>query len=1499
MSALAVAITNLSAGAAENGIFTEKFTSTNSDGIVKNWQFQCKTGALNQASCRQGTQRIILQEGSRAELKRKIKLPAGKILLFQVKVRSENDILVTVGKRRMAYSKPGQEQLIADLINTGASGKLEVKFALGGLPGKAEFEISDLSIRTAELPTVLDRKIFDKTQLTDGHKATAYIIYPSKKDKYFELASKVSEAVFKKSGVKLQVIPDIEATEKDVPKLKQKYADSNLIILGRLGINRALWPAYNRFLAAADGYYPGGSGYVIRTASNVMRNGCNHIVLGSSNEKGAVKAVDEFIKIINEQNAKKALVLPWLLKVELGGKCRRAFRKNAGLWATNPKAAGPHKLESGYGKVVRWYVNAMGYYWSGMDGYKKRSKKYLKEILDDFSYTHHYIIEFFVRTWDMLDDTGIYTASERKKADSLILKNFVEFLTGCDLIWMHAFNRPYSHVHVVNRHNIAPWMADMQMADFLNDYFKLSGDLKKIVDYRRSEKHEFMKWWVNNSFNLSLPRTDHGSHREEITASMFRYALEHEEYGFFTNGNAKKALSLWEMSPLRSKSFDDRLLAGMVASYYGDGKYYNLYRLLAECGDFFQDRYLCGVHRYRPGRELKKLPMDSLAGVKATPMQRHDEVFWKKLHFDTHRKPNFPVAEALEVATFRQGFGRNDDFLKIVGLGTDTGSIQEFFSHGKLLLLKSNSSIFGNGKDNYYDRNAVSIIRNDKWITDPKPFVGAARRNWIADFSNSGGVSMTIDPFMTASWQRDIVWLKPGLYVVRDVISALENGDYTIRVGWRPQGRPDWNGTSWTGKNGDVLFRITPLGKNFKTVENVDDYLSGKAEYPKFHFSSNCNLKKGQNATAYAVLEVVDKEQHFHDVKLTENGHAVTLKKKNNDYAVIFGTVKNDELNSNASVLIVNNDKIEIINGSKASISGQNVLDSKSNESKVISKKLDMPKILASLIPVTMKAAGGDSEQAIKIAGRNHAWQPEWKYDGIQLPAKLEYKIIGGGIVDFGKNIELAEIRAAHEGRFWTPTKIPADLRYAEDTGTGKAPGSKSSLWKKFNSKPTWRPGINRGNYGKAIPQEHSFQVMYPNVKVRYIKGSDLRQLTFYQADKKCSRSPYRLEITQAKTGAPPVILLAPEPWPKFIRSRKKDDFIIAVLNTNGDEKFRYQTPNTLQSVRVLDQKKSGHNKVFVVTEDAKIRIFNLDGKLVETVDMYEMHRRFHQQEGKPNTRHPAGGFTMPYDIGLWRSDSTGKSKMVVSRYHSYSFLDRQLKFEGVRGNGDYVVPVLLEHGVDYDNDGLDEMYGLGKFKLIKFYGKKDRRITEPGGSMYFPQVYYTKFISQPVSESSGVDGEKPLIFKTIPVTGEKPVIIAARPSYLAVFDGVKQRWCFEWKPQTSISAVDVIKTGKYNYVLASTEDNMLWELKFNNNFTKLKSFKNWNIPCDVTRIRVCPQNNRSAVISTNKGIFIFKDGRMNKLADGSWQDAVMHPDGSKITAVDKSGLVKTLASKK
>jgi hypothetical protein len=37
----------------------------------------------------------------------------------------------------------------------------------------------------------------------------------------------------------------------------------------------------------------------------------------------------------------------------------------------------------------------------------------------------------------------------------------------------------------------------------------------------------------------------------------------------------------------------------------------------------------------------------------------------------------------------------------------------------------------------------------------------------------------------------------------------------------------------------------------------------------------------------------------------------------------------------------------------------------------------------------------------------------------------------------------------------------------------------------------------------------------------------------------------------------------------------------------------------------------------------------------------------------------------------------------------------------------------------------------------------------------------------------------------------------------------------------------------------------------------------------------------------------------MNKLADGSWQDAVMHPDGSKITAVDKSGLVKTLASKK
>ncbi|MDP7253686.1 MAG: hypothetical protein QGF00_29070, partial [Planctomycetota bacterium] len=99
------------------------------------------------------------------------------------------------------------------------------------------------------------------------------------------------------------------------------------------------------------------------------------------------------------------------------------------LWSKEPF----HKLlppeQSGYGTVRRWYQNAMSWYWSGWKSYRKRTLDYLAPVLKDRAYTHHYIVEFFVRAWDMVDDSSLFTDGRRAEVDALIYQNFTEFLT--------------------------------------------------------------------------------------------------------------------------------------------------------------------------------------------------------------------------------------------------------------------------------------------------------------------------------------------------------------------------------------------------------------------------------------------------------------------------------------------------------------------------------------------------------------------------------------------------------------------------------------------------------------------------------------------------------------------------------------------------------------------------------------------------------------------------------------------------------------------------------------------------------------------------------------------------------------------------------------------------------------------------------------------------------------------------------------------------------------
>ncbi len=966
------------------------------------------------------------------------------LYLLKLSVKSENAAVMRAGRRIMAYTRPGEKQLLCDLVKSDKSGKLTVSVELGGLPGKSVYELSGFELREPELAArVPQRPVYGETKLEKDSVIIAPALFQAE-------AQSIQQAIKARCGLELKIVTDIDATYKDRPELLDEYKAQHLIILGNINNNRAVWAAYNKFLAAVDGYYPGKGGYVVRTAANVFGNRRNHIIIGGSDNEGVKQAAAAFKCRI------KGAVIPFLLEVKLGGECLAAFNANEKLWNTNPRAAGPKLLEPGYGKVIRWYINVMGYYWSGRESYKKRSQLYLKEILKDQAYTHHYILEFFVRAYDMVDHAGIFTQAERSQIESLLKKNFVDFLTADngDLIWMRNFGRPYELFILVNRHQIAPYMADITNADFLAQNVPLNADERAIVQYRREEKHAYLRFWSATSFCPSLPRTI-VEVEDELPASLFRYALSNEHYAVFTSGNARKTLHLWDISPRHPMFMDDRFLAGIVAAYYKDPGFVWLYRNMPMPRDIFQMRYLCGVHRYAPAPELPAEEPLSEAGVRRSVFQMQDHILWQRLSFGSHLTPDFPAEKGSQYITFRTGFKPADDFMKISTLGTTTGAITEFSSCG-INLLRTASSPVGLPSARYYECNAVNIQQLDKIVSDPKPYGGAARIDSLVNRNGSGSASFTVSPFAGCTHQRSIAQLGRGRFVVRDVITANENGEYLIQIGWHPQGTAVFNGKVWQAINGKVNFYLTPVGEKFRVVSNLELFNNGSQNVADFHFTAHQRLLKGESVTAYTLLEVFP--DHTGKPASFEHGKDGMLR----------------------------------INGELFRFTADGRLE-----------KADAAALFTALASSAgTTAANSDVGSAV--------YEETDSLDVVQVPGILRFRnriINGRRVVDFGREYTISEIRAAQKMRFWAPRTLPADLEYSTD---GKS-------FHKISSPVVWHSGVKTANYGQGDPQAQAYQSTYPGVKARYISGSNMVGLLFMSSDAPDAGS--NLEIVPAGDG--------------------------------------------------------------------------------------------------------------------------------------------------------------------------------------------------------------------------------------------------------------------------------------------------------------------------------------------------------------------------------------------
>ncbi|HWL51068.1 MAG TPA: hypothetical protein VNQ90_01435 [Chthoniobacteraceae bacterium] len=1421
--------------------------------------------------------------GSKATFSLPIAVEPGVEYLFRATVRSSDAVVARLGKLSMAYHDQGQWQRVAGLYRatddpTGATLRLDLQSLDPARPASAE--IRELSLIRVRRPASIGRHPFSgSTELVKNGAPNAAIVIPADAETYAALASSIRAAVREKTGVELPILSDREATGADYPVLKPALRDKNLILLGRLGNNRAFWPAYNRFLTAVDGFYPGGDGYVVQTAANVAHHGENHLVIGGTSDAGVRRGVEPFLDIVASANWDgKTLRLPWLLQTDLQGDCLAFFKHDDAQWREKPESPLLPKPAPGYGNVIRWYRNAMGYYWSGDEAYRKRADHYLSLLLQERAYTHHYIAEFFVRTFNMLDESGVLPPGQVRAVDALLLENFLDVMTVGDLHWMTTFTPPYGRIHLGSRHQIDAWMSDYMLAAFIADRLTPEGGLKELVDFRRTEKGRALTDFVTHRNNPNLPENSGAEAYEEINASFFRFALDHDLYReFFGSGNARKALSLERINQVTGNlayptwSRDTRLLLGIVTSLTRDPELHWLWSHLPETirpTGYFQNRYLGNLRRYTPDADLPQTVPQQGVGITFTPNPVENAPF--QINADNYG-----------FTAIREGFEPEDDYLAFHGLddGSPAGALVALISRGTTWLGKG----LRDGSGSRFSANTATAVRIDQ-PSDETFRNDISHALWNADLPTGQALRFHQKLSQGVEWTRDAIRIGRGRFIFRDHFTAQEEGTYLLGVGWHLnlRGRREADGYRFSVSGKEL--RLHTGGDGFSLVEMETGKLAGQS----LRNQSVRHFKKGESAVAYTVMEVAPaRAGTFRPVALADREHLLLGEGPNRvalDWSGDFPATPK------AALVISTPERTGIYHGVSPE-SGQRLSFLLPAKDQPKSREDAITRAVAALNPPAPESSADAGSSHLAVRDATGEWTAKWRYGGFLKPSAVTgYQVINDRVIDFGETLLLAEIRAKPLNV--SPQRLPEKILYST-----AGPGAED--WKPVRGKRQWRPGVRTSNYGEAHPvaKQDETLLLDPPVAARYVKADSPESLLFYSDSRREARHPLKLESGDFLGRGEPQTLAASAVFPESGRSTRSDDLSVALLDARGKAIFQKDLSGPVQAIRLLDRKGNGKKELFILYANGTLEMDALDGTPQATADLYRMHQAFAARYSEHKTRQPPGGYVLPFSVGLWRPDTDGQRGIIISRYGGFTFLKPDLSFEGVLNvSGGFGTPGLLATGIDFGN-GQEEQVVVERQRLWQLGGSGKPTVRDPGGSQFWEQTYeLLKSTFDQASESAPISGMPILRYEPLFGVTEHPrYLLLARGTSLTLYDAKKRVFRYRWNSPAPLKGVAILEQSRDRLrLLVSTADFLLWEMDWKNGLEGEPSFSAGML--DAPIVSISEATGGTAFLAGPEGLYRFTDAAgLEQIARGAFQSVNLPSDDPEtvVAATEKGEITR------
>lgn len=1359
----------------------------------------------------------------------------GRNYMFSAEVISPHEVFFTFSPvsgdvKKIAYTTPGKIQKIAGLVCSSEGNFLTAEMHQTLKKGVSaptyirniQFSEFDplkcsFSVKSVETVTLLDKN--------------AFLILPADpllKKRLLPLAVKISR---KLGGI--PVIDDSQACLKDAPALKKEYADCNLIIVGNLNNNRAFWPAYTRTLAGADAFYPGGKGYELRTAVNVLSNGKNHIIIGGSSHEGLLRGMERFLSLCSSRQK-------MLLEVRTDGDCARRIKEDIADWKKNfPGGKGKFPGSSpGYDAVRRWYHHALMYYWTGDDFYRKMAQQFIKPLIRQKAYTHHYIMEWLFLAWEVSRNTDLYTPAEKSAMEQLLLANYTELQKGIDMKWTRPLVPPYRHLRINSRHVTAPLWCQLMASDYLYRNFSFPAPMADLVRFTRKEAMDAASHIASER---SRPDVDFetGDNYAELARAVFRFAFRFDRFGIFQNGQARKwgnfqFFSNTERDNVVFSRFQEfALIAAVLGSCYRDPEY-KFYEVNAPGGKWgrgmFYDRYPNGINAFNndlvPALPRKDLKLHLMS------FSPYDRIFNPHLNGVLKKYPALEKMTPLISAVMRNG--AKSDFT-VFGMTGSTGffkgicgEITHLSFHRRNFLNNAWTSVYNHNSGLPLEKNTLHITRKGQDLNGGNSAPQTGFLNWSFDLGGRQAFSCRFVDANGTCWSRSAVMLTPGQILVHDSVTAEKSDQYNIAVVWRPGGKtilPNGPSTLLTS-HGKHVFSIDMSGKGFKLKTNTASWLNNESEKLLSLFAFDGKLEKGQTVTASSLLQVNSKSS-VHDcgngrILISENGRITTeLRITEKGFVEIS---RQFLAASNCREVTVGTQKIKFAEKDTDlfwGLQNGNCYRSKAGFRKAPADEIRKVRAICHAYLDSLKIPAVPQRQPGKVdSGKKGAFKLLWKNNILKTPEVWSSPGKGVDFFDAGRVAELAYCRS-----LGLEEKLPPFMEYSAD---GKN-------FKRIELKdPVWQEGVWTHNYGNIALRKKGFQELYLPQKIRgrFFRFPGKYKLQLHFSDRqKPLRAPRILAVE-------PFILVAPEVVKIYPRAYNYDNALWGALDHSGKTLFVKKQQLAPHDISIVDFPANG--SVAVANPDGRLRFYDRSGKELMMIDTIEKLKDFHKKYGRSNTRHPAGGFASTYSLGTWQTPAA----LVAGRYGQMSFYGPEGEKTGVRGGGTYCISAMLPKGVDFDGDGHDEILAMSCSYLIHCTGKFQTSPPAPGTT--WPQVYDRIQHRLPVwwSIGYGVWGPKIFAFKTLPSGGKVRYAAGISRIFMFIYDGAAKKYAWQCKFPTPVAAADIkAVTGERWLAVTAGDDSVV-------------TVYEWKVPGAAPQIlaRCTPDDEIRAVAVSEKG---------------------------------------------